>query len=66
MARTVAVNLTGCQAFDGFSDEVTFVVVPAGFTFCVKFGLVLLAKAVSSLVYIAVTLCDGDGIEAIL
>ena len=41
--ETVAVNVTACPDVDGFSDDVSAVVVPIAFTICVRTGDVLAA-----------------------
>jgi hypothetical protein len=40
---TVAVNVTDCPTVEGFTDDVTAVVVVTGFTVCVSTGEVLVA-----------------------
>lgn len=53
--ETVAVNVTDCPKTDGFTDEVTVVVVPSLLT--VKLAVLLLPECTASFGYVPVMVC---------
>jgi hypothetical protein len=63
-AATVAVKVTDCPNTEGFTEEVTLVVVLAWLTVCVKSGDVLPLKLLLPL-YSAVTVCAPSANDAI-